>query len=76
MMIFLGRGYFFCMRVKETAQFDSATSKLETRPLQRDAKAVRRNARLHLKALRRLIAIAGQAIEMAPPTAKDVAPVR
>jgi hypothetical protein len=39
-----------------------------------EAKAVRRKARLHLQTLRRLIAIAEQAVEMAPP-AKDVAPV-
>jgi hypothetical protein len=36
-----------------------------------ESKAVRREARLHLKTLRRLIAIAEQAIEMAPPKAKD-----
>ena len=36
-----------------------------------EAKAVRREARLHLKALQRLIAIAEQVIEIAPPTAKD-----
>jgi hypothetical protein len=32
--------------------------------------------RLHLKALRRLIAIAEQVTEMAPPPVKDVASVR
>ena len=36
-----------------------------------EAKAVKREARLHLKALRRLIAVAEQVIEIAPPTAKD-----
>ena len=36
-----------------------------------EAKAVRRKARLHLKALRCLIAVAEQVIEIAPPTAKD-----
>ena len=36
-----------------------------------EAKAVRREARLHLKALQRLIAVAEQVIEIAPPTAKD-----
>jgi hypothetical protein len=36
-----------------------------------EAKAIRRKARLHLKALRRLIAVAEQAIEMAPPPTKD-----
>jgi hypothetical protein len=36
-----------------------------------EAKAVRRRARLHVKALRHLIAVAEQVIEMAPPTAKD-----
>jgi hypothetical protein len=41
-----------------------------------ESKAVRLKGRLHVKALRRLIAIAEQVIEMAPPTAKDVAPVR
>ena len=35
-----------------------------------EAKAVRCKARLHVKALRRLIAFAEQVIEMAPPTAK------
>jgi len=35
------------------------------------AKAVRRKARLQVKALRRLIAVAEQGIEIAPPTAKD-----
>ena len=40
-----------------------------------EAKAIRRKARLHLKALRRLIGIAEQLIEMAPPAAEDVAPV-
>jgi hypothetical protein len=41
-----------------------------------ESQAVRRKARLHVKALRRLIAIAEQVIEMAPPPAKDAAPVR
>jgi hypothetical protein len=36
-----------------------------------EAKAVRRKARLHLKALWRLIAVAEQVIEIAPPTTKD-----
>ena len=36
-----------------------------------EAKAVRRKARLQLKALWRLIAVAEQVIEIAPPTAKD-----
>jgi len=36
-----------------------------------EAKAVRREARLHLKALRRLIAVPELVIEIAPPTAKD-----
>ena len=35
------------------------------------AKAVRRKARLQVQALRRLIAVAEQGIEIAPPTAKD-----
>jgi hypothetical protein len=36
-----------------------------------EAKAVRRNARLHLKALRRLIAVAEKVIEMPLPPTKD-----
>ena len=38
-----------------------------------EAKAIRRKARLHVKALRRLIAIAEQIVETAPPPAKDLA---
>ena len=36
-----------------------------------EAKAVRRKARQHVQALRRLIAVAEEVIEIAPPTAKD-----
>jgi hypothetical protein len=40
-----------------------------------EAKAVRRRARMYLKTLRRLIAIAEQVIEIAPPPAEDVGTV-